>query len=259
LLTYPSRKAACYVKKKKRKKMLNPNESLVRSFALGLVTDVRPWPHLDKEALFNTGMEFYRWFFRETCNEWDTEVYALEFMAHHEALMEGLDQALQEAAFITWFVENGFHQLPLLGWSDLAGETTRFSEPSFRLPTNTPEDTFMVQWLIWHLNRPQESTESLASEATLLRWGIELATTLPASCELDCELLVLSCQQFFGWCQAHVHTWDAIYSSMRLFVTIHPKLADEESCVWDAHFIIWFAERIANRRPVDRLSDESAS
>ncbi len=239
--------------------MFDQNEQMARSFALELLTDVNAWPHIDKEALFATGIAFYRWFFRETSKEEDMAVYAHEFAAHHNVLMHDLDAALQEAAFVTWFVECGFHKLPLFGWSDLRGETTRFSLPSFRLPTDTPENTFLVQWLIWHLNLPRGKATNKTPYSTLRCWSRDLVSTLPDPCELDRELLVFACDSFFCWCQTYIHTWDAIHHYMRKFVRARPELVAEQTSVWDAHFINWFVEHILAGRPVDEWSDENAS
>lgn len=237
---------------------MKSKESQVRSLALQLLAELRPWPHLDKEALFSTYVAFYRWFPRHIRKKQDIQVYVDEFLAHHMVLMDGLDPALHEAAFITWFVENGFHELPLLGWSDLAGETTRFSSPSFRLPTSDPDDTFLIQWLIWHLNLPQNSAERHATEATRRIWAVDLAADLPASCKMDRKLLMVSAERFFGWCQEHLCTWDAIYNALRQFSYLRARRADEEASVWDACFIIWLAE-LAIEQPLDGLSDEDAS
>ena len=237
---------------------MKKRKSLVRSLALEQLADLRPWPHLDKEELFSTFVEFYQWFLRHIHKKQDMQVYVDEFLAHHRTVMDGLAPALLEAAFITWFVENGFHELPLLGWADLSGETTRFSSPSFRLPTNDPDNTFLIQWLIWHLNLPQNSTERHATEATRRIWAVDLAADLPASCKVDRKQLMESAERFFHWCQEHIRTWDAIFNALRQFSYLYVRQMDEEAREWDARFIIWFSEMITEQA-LDKLSDEDAS
>src|SRR5260370_1077716 len=144
-----------------------PKDSHVRVHALELLVSVRNWPHLDKEALFTRGMLFYRWALTHTSDLSDLDVYSEEFAAHHGRLIRQYSLAIQEAAFITWFVENRFHQLPLLGPLVFDSEEekkmlqhTRFSSPSFILPTESPEHSYMVQWLIWHLSLlPEEPAD----------------------------------------------------------------------------------------------------
>ena len=40
--------------------MSKHNRPLLRSLALDMLTELRQWPHLDKEKLFADGMAFYR-------------------------------------------------------------------------------------------------------------------------------------------------------------------------------------------------------
>ena len=175
------------------------------------------------------------------------KVYKVEFDMHHGTLMHGLPCCVQEAAFITWFVENGFHRLPRLAKPDPALEdeyakllATRFSVPCFHLPTASRSDTYMVQWLFWRDSRPQD--QPAPSREQLYRWGRGLAQTLPANCELNRDALIGHCASFFSWCLSDDYTWDRLAHHQTNFVRLFPELANEkiETNEWDAHFITWF-------------------
>lgn len=220
---------------------------LLRALALDMLTDLRQWPHLDKEKLFADGIAFYRWQLPNASKPENLEVYQTEFEMHHGTLMHGLPLCVQEAAFITWFVENGFHRLPRLEKFDPASGdeyarllAARFSAPCFHLPTTSGSDTYMVQWLFWSDSRPQD--QPAPTREQLFRWGRDLAQLLPANCELNHDALIGHCASFFSWCMSGDYSWERLCYYQADFVRLFPELANEkiETDEWDAHFITWF-------------------
>jgi hypothetical protein len=255
--------------------MLKPTDTQVRELALELLASVRRWPHQDKEALFARGMRFYRWALTYTREASDLDVYTEEFALHHGLLLQKSHHAIKDAAFITWFVENRFHHLPLFVF-DAKEETkmvpqTCFSSPVFILPTESPEQSYLIQWLFWHLSlMPVEPAdfedeiycayyEQPLASATVERWAYGLARCLPASCKLDRPLLVYSALRFFTWCHAHVCRWDALSPYMQKFAFPMNALNAEldEHNVYDAMFIIWFIKQGFDQQGM--LEQEKAS
>ena len=228
--------------------MPHSHASLLRSYALRVLADVSSWPHLDKERLFAESMDFYRWLLANTQDASNLDVYSCEFYAHHAGLMRGLPRGLQDAAFITWFVENRFHLLPLLGPLVTGDEgeaelellrKTRFSSPCFRLPTETPHDGYLTQWLVWHLAH-LPARRHTPDPTTLHRWARGQLALLPEESELNREALLTACCRFFAWCRAHLDSWEPIRGPMHDFSGAFPELLLLAQNEWDAHFILWF-------------------
>lgn len=242
-----------------------PDARKQRTFALEIVAAVSAWPHIDKETLFAESMAFHRWLSLHTSSPADLDIYICEFAMHHAGLMRGLPVGLQEAAFITWFSENGFHKLPLLVSSPEAVEMalqTRFSSPSFRLPTDTRHDGYLIQWLFWHLSQPWDADRQVPPRATLHHWAHGLVSYLPESCDLNRDALMEACNRFFYWCRTSLDTWDPIHHALREFARCCPDLIIDyagQTDVADAHFIRWFIERELDKVELHEWADEDAS
>lgn len=215
--------------------------------ALDMLSELRQWPHLDKERLFADGMAFYRWAFLNVGDQEDMDIYQAEFALHHRTLMHDLPTSVQSAAFITWFVANGFHRLPLLKKPEPAEQDelerllrTRFSSPCFRLPTTSRSDTYVVQWLFWKDSRPQDQPAPVAVDVS--RWGRDFAQSLPAHCAINRNALATHCARFFDWCLSDDYTWDRLCDYHVQFARLFPELTREkiETNEWDAQFISWF-------------------
>ncbi len=216
-------------------------EIRARAFAVEVLGGVREYPHIEKEALFAHAMAYFRWL--ASLDEEDSiAAYTREFAYQHGPLMSKLNPGLQEAAFVTWFVANGFHRLPLFRKEDtvgLQGETLHFSLPCFPLPTESRDHTFLTQWLCWlELHRH----ETPPGDTLLYRWSRDLARHLPENCGLNRDALIEQCSTFFSWCYTADYDQDMLVSYLKRFALEQENalLWLDEPEVWDAHFLAWF-------------------
>src|SRR5258707_6664028 len=134
----------------------------VRKCAGELLATLNNQPRINKERLFSDAMAYYRWQISDELAPEALGCYTHEFLAHHKPLVDHLPLEIWQACFITWFVESRLHELPpLLGFdpTDELMQRTRFTSPSFRLPTGEPMETYLVPWVFWHLdNLPVSDT-----------------------------------------------------------------------------------------------------
>lgn len=231
--------------------MLQPKDRHVRTYALGMLTRVNDQPHINKEKLFSDAMAFYRWQCSEKLAEESLGIYRHEFCAHHRQLTDKLEHAVWQACFITWFVEQGFHKLPPLTGFDPHDELmqrTRFSSPSFRLPTGEPADTYLMQWMLWNLDKPPVSPAQAESEL-LYRWSRGLVDSLPDDDDAYGEALLKYALRFFHWARGSLRTWARFMEYFMAFLYSQPDQIEallSHPCA-DALFVLWFARHNLDR------------
>ncbi|HEY3992864.1 MAG TPA: hypothetical protein VGM01_08285, partial [Ktedonobacteraceae bacterium] len=183
--------------------MPEPENKVIRACALELLARVSDEPYINKERLFGDAMAYYRWQLTERECEEALDIYMHEFKAHHGALVKPLRLDVWCACFVTWFVEQGFHKLPPLCGFDAQNELmlhTRFSSPSFRLPTGDPTETYLIQWVHWHLDTPLASgTLPNHMQLQFARWAWQMVGELPGCYASDRARLLKQAERFFCW------------------------------------------------------------
>ena len=225
--------------------MRQPDDAFLRTYALEMLADVNDQPYINKEKLFADTMAFYRWRLSQDEAEDALALYMHEFRVHHRQVVHRLDKEVWSACFITWFIEQGFHRLPPLTGFDPEDEDmrgTRFSSPSFRLPTGEPTETYLVQWVLWHLDNPPR--DGHLDGGQVLRWARGLADDQALRKRRERLVLIEKAIRFFSWCRLSVHTWtrfmeyvmDFLYSEPERIETLlnHPR--------WDTCFVNWFVD-----------------
>lgn len=235
--------------------MMKSTPQQQRATALNMLHAVRQWPHIDKERLFTDCMDFSAWLNAETSGPADLDVYAQEFAMHHGKLFATQHTSLKEAAFITWFVANRLHKLPLLRQSGALDANDaelmrriRFTHPCFTLPTEDREDTYMIQWLYWHfshLDDERKRAEPLPDDVDT--WTDGLLLHLPGGHPLPFERLsemYPHCRTFFSWCWTRLRDFSLLHSAAYDFVLDRPDISRDTVPldIWDAHFIVWLVE-----------------
>lgn len=90
------------------------DDAFARSCALDLLVALRQLPYERKEKLFADAVIFYRWYITHHDEMEHLSYYLETFDLIHPELVGKLTDALQEAAFVTWFIEQGYHQLPVM-------------------------------------------------------------------------------------------------------------------------------------------------
>jgi hypothetical protein len=217
-----------------------------RAMAIDVLIAGRAWPHINREELFESALTYFRWKLAFPDEDGMLDAYTHEFLRHHDALMADLDIALQQAAFVVWFAANGLHRLPLISVDDATneqGQRVHFSSPCFHLPTDTRDDTVLMQWLRWRESLPETHVEP--SKTEIYQWSRELATRLPNYCLLNRNALTEQCCRFFAWCFTEDYSLDTIRSCMIQFARdLADEAAIEDPDLWDAHFLAWFAGRV---------------
>ncbi|HEX7735626.1 MAG TPA: hypothetical protein VF458_12230 [Ktedonobacteraceae bacterium] len=237
--------------------MPKPSNALVRSYALEMLADVKEHPHMNKEQLFTDAMAFYRWRLTEKEEaEEALELYMHEFRMLHKQVVSKLSLEVWGACFITWFVEKGFHKLPPLTGYDPTDQmmlNTRFSSPSFRLPTGEPTETFLIQWVLWHLDNPPAPAELLPGKSLVYRWSRELLESLPTDEFRMSDALLNRVMRFFFWAREHLRTWAAFTEHQTAFLYSQPGRCDvlADPCV-DLLFIHWFVKTVLDQHKQDQ-------
>lgn len=219
-------------------------DAYIREYALEMLVELNDRPHMNKEKLFSDSMAFYRWRLSEKEADGSLAYYMHEFGKHHGHLVNSLDVPVQCACFITWFVEHGFHKLPPLTGFDPTDEymqKTRFSSPSFRLPTGNAAETYVIQWVLWSLAHPLSSLAKLL-ESDVERWADGLLKTQSPPNEQERARLRDNARHFFTWGRTEVRAWSDFSALMQDFLRECPDMA----CVaaypaWDTAFVNWFA------------------
>lgn len=245
----------------KGEEMSIPSNELVRAYALEMVTDVKQYPHIDKEQLFVNAMAFFRWRLTDKDEaEEALDLYMYEFRMLHQQVVNKLSLEVWSACFITWFVEKGFHKLPPLTGFDPTDEmmlNTRFSSPSFCLPTGEPTETYLIQWMLWHLDNPPAPTEMQPPSALLYRWSRELLESLPVYDFLMCDAQLHNVMRFFSWARVHLRTWARFMDYQTAFIYSRPSRTwdAEDTCI-DLWFINWFTQNVLDRMDPRKLSEE---
>lgn len=237
-----------------REKMQQSDDAFIRTYALEMLTDVNDQPYINKEKLFADSIAFYRWRLTEEEAEGSLDLYMHEFLVHHRQVVRRLEKEVWCACFITWFVEQGFHCLPpLTGFDpkDTYMLNTRFSKPSFRLPTGEPTETYLIQWVLWHLDNPLKP-EARVDETQVQRWARELVDMQNPFNEAERSARIDLAARFFRWCRLSVRTWAKFMEYVMNFLYSHPaqieSLLDQPD--WDLDFIIWFTcQNIDGARP----------
>lgn len=233
--------------------MSTSKDTLARAYALEVLSALNEYTHINKEKLFATAVAYYRWFLAEEKAPASLEIYWHEFRAHHKTLVGGMTPEVRVACFITWFVEQHFHVLPPLtnAFADdkhllALMERTRFSSPSFSLPTGDPDECYLTQWLYWHIDNPPKAG-TLPDKSSLCRWADGMVGELMEQHELDddeCTVLFKHAEQFFAWSLGHLRTLD---SFMDLFVAFLKSEAGQaidqsDTPLADACFVNWFCQ-----------------
>jgi hypothetical protein len=217
-----------------------------RAMAIDMLVAVRAWPHINREEIFESALAYFRWKLTFPDEEGMLAAYTHEFLHHHDALMADLDLALQQAAFVVWFAANGLHRLPLISVADATneqGQRVHFSSPCFHLPTDTRDDTFLMQWLRWRESLPE--TLARPQKAQIYQWSRGLATRLPDYCMLNRDALTEQCSSFFAWGFTDGYSLDTVRACMIQFARDQAgEVPIDDPDLWDAHFLIWFAGRV---------------
>jgi len=217
-----------------------------RALALDMLVAIRAWPHINREELFESALAYFRWKLTFPDEDGLLAAYTHEFLHHHDALMAGLDLALQQAAFVVWFTANGLHRLPLIRVTDTTneqGQRVHFASPCFHLPTDTRDDTFLMQWLRWRESLP--GTLATPQKAQVYQWSHDLARRVPDYCMLNRDELTEQCSRFFTWGFTDGYSLDTVRAYMIQFA--HDQAGEvpiEDPELWDAHFLAWFAGRV---------------
>lgn len=220
-----------------------------RALAIDVLVSVREWPHVEKEELFAVALAYYRWELAHSDEEELLAAYTDEFMYQHNAAVQQLDGALQKAAFLTWFIANSFHRLPVFRKEDavgLHGEVLHFSLPCFYLPTDSRDHTFLVQWFCWLEGHRHGSPPG---DTLLYRWSREMTRHVPHDCGLNRDALVEQCCSFLSWCYTVDYDLDIVRSCLKQFMYEQESARRwlDQPEVWDAHFLAWFTGRILSR------------
>lgn len=245
--------------------MLKPNETFVRTFALDLLVDLRDLPHINKEKLFADAVGYYRWQFTHEMAAESLPLYKREFAYQHGALLAHSQPEVQAACFIRWFVENRFHEmLPLITKEpdDEIFQRTRFSSPSFSLPTADPMETYLIQWIYWFLDTLPTPNNGCCED---LIWAEALVEHLNEEHELPSEQyadLIDDCRRFFRWCWTSLRSWKMIMALLVSFFqsTTISDLDPYDYQLADAHFITWFcANDLDHLLPSEDEKDDAAS
>jgi hypothetical protein len=229
--------------------MCKPEYAFVRQYALELLTDVHDQPHIDKEQLFSDAMAFFSWQFtdKEAAEE-SLDLYMHEFKMHHHQVVNKLTLEVWGACFITWFVEQGFHKLPPLANVDTTDPlilTTRFSSPSFRLPTGMLKETYLIQWILWHLENLPAPLER-ANGTLVYQWSQGLLESLPVEAYVISRRVINDAMRFFFWAREHLRTWVRFSEYEMAFLYSRPECKDtllNDPCS-DTLFIGWFVENV---------------
>ena len=246
--------------------MSEVNDTLVRGYALDFLTDVNNQPRMNKEKLFADCVAYYRWLLADKETPGALDLYLSEFEAHHGSLVAELDAPVRVACFITWFVEQGLHRLPpLTGFdpNDTSMPRTRFTSPSFRLPTGDPVDSYLVQWLYWHMGSPlrmEPGRGALEPDRTQLeRWAREMASELPSWYRMNRAILIERITRFFCWCSTSLRSWQTFIDYVDAFHASKPRWPDEfDPGVWDACFVNWFCQRDCDRAGLPDQGEQAA-
>lgn len=235
--------------------MSNQTDKLARMYALELLSALNDQPHMDKEKLFADAVAYYRWLLADKKASEALEIYWHEFKAHHKTLVIGMEPDVRIGCFITWFVEQSFHTLPPLIVRPTTEEhqlphtrLTRFSQPSFRLPTGDPVESYLMQWLYWHLDHlPADG--AAADRGLLYRWGDELVNQLSEHHSFaydDYPALFKNAVRFFAWCLNDLRSWDTFMDLFVLFLASEAgqTIDQADASLADVCFVNWFCQRV---------------
>jgi hypothetical protein len=233
--------------------MLKENDTLARAYAVEILSTLNEYARINKEKLFADAVAYYRWRLADKKALEALDTYWYEFKAHHKSLVAGMQPEVRVACFITWFVEQHFHTLPPItgnGTSDLALQTSRkrarFSSPSFRLPTGDPVESYLIQWLFWHLDNPP-APGAQPDRLQLHRWAKEMLEEVMEDHKLSSEefsMLFKDAALFFAWSLEHLHSWNAFMDLFVAFLKSEEGLATDQSDTpfMDACFVHWFCQ-----------------
>ncbi len=239
--------------------MRKPDNAFVRQYALEMLADVNDQPHIDKEQLFSDAIAFFSWQLRDKeAAEEALDLYMHEFKMHHHQVVNKLALEVWSACFITWFVEQGFHKLPPLANIDPTDPlilTTRFSSPSFLLPTGVLKETYLIQWVLWHLENLPAPLER-ADNTLVYQWSMGLLESLPLEAHVKSRKLLNMVRSFFFWTREHLRTWTRFSEYEIAFLYSRPECKDtllNDPCS-DLLFITWFARNVLKHVELDDLN-----
>lgn len=224
------------------------NGRFVRSYALDVLVELNDQPHINKEKLFADAMAYYRWQFTHSNALESLPLYQREFNAQHSKLLSPRPPAVRAACFITWFVENIFHKMPPLVTpypDDECFQRTRFSSPSFYLPTGEASETFLVQWIYWLIDHPPVSPDAPCDEQHL---ALALVNQVHSRHALDLDAwteLNAHSARFFRWCWHFLRSWDVMIVLLILFYNSEEGrvVPDGDFLCADAALVNWFCHR----------------
>lgn len=91
-----------------------PDDASARACALNLLVNLRSLQYSFKEELFATAVIFYRWYFAHYDEMEHLNNYLDLFHQLHPTLLVEQTEAQYEASFVAWFVDQGFHQMPVI-------------------------------------------------------------------------------------------------------------------------------------------------
>ena len=233
--------------------MPKTKDTLVRAYALEILVPLSGQPRINKEKLFADAVAYYRWLLADAQAMEALDVYWNEFRAHHKTLLARMGSDERVACFITWFVEQEFHkQAPLNRtltkeeYLRVKTEKISFSSPSFRLPTGDPVESYLVQWLYWHLDNLHESGAE-TDQALIAHWAEGMISELLEEHQLsddESAAFRTHAAHFFAWSRKHLRTWDMFMGLFVVFLKdeLGQAIDQSDTPLADACFVHWFCQ-----------------